>query len=650
MRKRFILFLGFVLLQQHTLTSWSATSDVYAKQREHFIEARKALGKGKQNQFRLLKSKLKKYPLYGYLEFDELRKNLSKAHPKQISEFLKTYQEQPTAKRLYGAWLHSLGKRKQWHHYLQFYTPQKSATLRCYQIRARLQTKPAESEHALKQGLSLWLVGKSQPDACDPVFKKLESSHLLTRDHRWERIRRAFANRKLSLAKHIAKKMPESDRIWVDRWRLMHKRPDRSLGKSWAKLDADLVREIVVHGLLRLARSNQSEAWKHWQRLSKIHKFTEKQQGQIVHDIALFAALNNHPDAADWLAAVPASAVDARIRQWRVRTALLDQDWRAAKVWIDVLEPAERDSDAWRYWHAVAQEKQGETQQAQEAFTDLSKHRSFYSFLAADRVQNQYYMKHEKRPIKEKDLQALREQPAMIRAHELLRADMPVDARREWRDTIAGLKEQQLILAANLADQWGWHDRAIATAAKAKYWSDLSLRFPIAHRSLIEQNAQQQKIDPALIYGVIRQESAFMEDARSRVGAMGLMQLMPGTAKMTSRKLGMRYPGQKRLLQAQDNIHLGTAYLRKMLDRYDNSPVLAAAAYNAGPHRVKRWLPEKKLPASLWLLRIPFQETHGYVQRVLAYATVFDWRDKRPVTRLSARMPDVNPAKQANKD
>ncbi len=650
MGTRVVPFLWFLLVQLYASPGWSTTTDLYAKQREQFITAQKALAAGKQDEFQRLKYGLKKYPLYGYLEYAGLRKNLSKTQPAEISRFLKTYQGFPITDKLYVAWLHSLGKRKQWRTYLQYYTPQKSVTLQCYQIRARLQEVPAEKKHALNQGLSLWLVGKSQPDACDKVFGQLAAAGVISRDHRWERIRRAFANRKLSLAKYIAKKLPESDRLWVARWLKMHKRPNQTLDKQWVTLDAKLVREIVVHGLKRLARSNQTEAWDHWQQLSKVHKFTGPQQNSVIHDIALFAALNHHSNAAEWLAAVPSAAVNARIRQWRVRNALLNQDWRSALLWIDVLEPVERNSHEWRYWHAVAQEKQGESKLAMQAYIDLSKDRSFYSFLAADRAQNQYQMKHEKQAVDETGLQAIRQLPAMIRARELLRAGLSLEARREWRDAIAKMDKQHLVLAANLANQWGWHDRAIATAARAKYWSDLTLRFPVSHQKLIDEAARSQSIDPAIIYGVIRQESAFMEDARSRVGALGLMQLMPGTAKLTSRSLGIRYPGKQRLLQAEHNIPLGAAYFRKMLNRYDNSPVLAAAAYNAGPHRVKRWLPEKTLPASLWLLRIPFHETHGYVQRVLAYATVYDWRKQRPLTRLSARMPDVNPAKQSSEN
>lgn len=643
--RKCFLFAIVCCLQLEATQAMGAATERLAEQRQTFVAARKALGDNRQKEYQRLKRSLKSYPLYGYLDYFELRKQLDQATPRQITRFLDTYRDWPIADRLYTAWLHQLGKTKQWHTFLQHYKPQKSVTLQCYQLRAKLQEKPATRKQTLKKGLSLWLVGKSQPDACDEVFRQLDKAGMLTRNHRWERIRRAFAHNKTSLARHIAKPLSDNDRQWVERWVQMHKKPHQTLSANWVSLDSGLVREIVVHGLKRLARHNQEQAWQHWQQLSKKLPFSDHDRNEIIHDIALFAALNDQPRAAEWLAAVPGAAVDANIRRWRIRNALLNRDWKSALVWIDVLEPAQHDSHEWQYWRATALNELGEQAQANAAYERLSGERNFYSFLAADHIHAPYRMGHDKQTVDEQALQKLAHSAGMVRAHELMLAGMSIEARREWRNAIAGFDKQQLKLAAALADRWGWHDRAIATAAKARYWSDLDLRFPMSHLELIENNAKRYRIDPALIYGVIRQESAFMEDARSHTGALGLMQLMPGTARLTSKSLGIRYPGKPRLLQAEDNIHIGTAYLRKMLDRYNDSPVLAAAAYNAGPHRVSRWLPrEHTLPAALWLLRIPFRETHGYVQRVLAYATVFDWRQQRPTIRLSARMPDVDPA------
>ncbi len=178
--------------------------------------------------------------------------------------------------------------------------------------------------------------------------------------------------------------------------------------------------------------------------------------------------------------------------------------------------------------------------------------------------------------------------PGVQRAHELYLAGKRLEARREWFSATRNLTNDKLRLAALVAHQWGWHDRAIVAAGQASYWSDLTLRFPLPHRESIFANARRYDLDPGLIYGVIRQESIFMEDAVSSVGALGLMQLMPATGKQTARALNIRYRSSQALLQSDQNIRLGSAYLNKLMTRYNGSPVLTAAAYNAGPHRVRR--------------------------------------------------------------
>jgi soluble lytic murein transglycosylase len=240
------------------------------------------------------------------------------------------------------------------------------------------------------------------------------------------------------------------------------------------------------------------------------------------------------------------------------------------------------------------------------------------------------------------ELSAIEQLPGVRRAHELYLLGNRLDARREWFYATEDMPAERLRLAALLANRWGWHDRAILSASQANYWSDLALRFPLPHRESIFTNARRYDLDPALIYGVIRQESIFMEDAVSAVGALGLMQLMPATGKQTARELNIQYGGNQALLQSERNIQLGSAYLNSLMIRYNGSPVLAAAAYNAGPSRVTRWLPEDAdMDATLWTERIPFKETRTYVRRVLTYATIFDWRLEQPVTRLSTRLPTV---------
>ena len=636
MHKRFT---GIVLLSTLLLTSVSL-ADPYDKQREMFLKAESALKVGDSDTFTRLKRQLLDYPLYGYLEYGQLRRRLGSAKADDVQAFLDKYAGQPIATRMRISWLHTLGKRRDWDNYLRFYQPQASVTLRCYDVRARLAR--GDRSRALDDTLDLWLVGHSQPDACDPAFDQLYASPLITSERIWERIRLALANNKSSLAGYLARRLSAEDRKWVKRWQFAHRRPTAALSKDWAREDTPLVREILAHAIQRLARHKPEQAWKHWQNIAATHRFSDAQRGAVIKRIALTGALRGDPKAPLWLSSVPGKAVDADIRQWRIRAALLDEDWDSALRWNDELTETERNSDTWRYWRAYALDADGNRGDAFTEFARLSEERSYYGFLAADRLQRPYQMNNSRISYEKEQLESVEQIPGILRARELYLAGKHTEARREWFYATQSLPEAQLRLAALLAHRWGWHDRAILSAAQAEYWSDLTLRFPLPHRESIFAHARQYDLDPALIYGVIRQESAFMEDARSPVGALGLMQLMPNTGKQTARALKIRYRGTQALLQSDQNIRLGSAYLNKLLRRFNGSPVLAAAAYNAGPHRVTRWLPkDSSMHASLWMERIPFKETRKYVRRVLAYATIFEWRLQRPLTRLSQRMPDI---------
>jgi len=622
------------------LCAGAVSASTTEKQREQFLKAESALKAGRLGEYRQLKSTLTEYPLYGYLEYAALRRKLSKAKPGEIESFLDLYDGQPIATRLRISWLHKLGQRKDWDNYLKFYTPQRSVTLQCYDVRARLQK--GDRQEALKDALSLWLVGHSQPDACDAAFDQLYASAKISSEHIWARIRLAFANQKSSLAGYLAKRLSADDRTWVKRWQYAHKRPTAAIASDWAKQDTPLVREILVHATKRLARHKPEQAWKHWQELANSHRFSVTQHGEVMAKIALHGALDSHPQALAWLASVPEEQTTTAIREWRIRTALADKEWDSALHWINDLPESERNADNWRYWRAFALQEKGLKGDALTAYASLSSERTYFGFLAADQLQRSYQMNSVRLKFSDTEREAVEQIPGIERARELYLTGKRTEARREWYYATRALSQDDLKVAATLAHGWGWHDRAIITVSKAQHWSDLTLRFPLPHRDSIFSNARLYDLDPALIYGVIRQESAFMEDARSSVGALGLMQLMPSTGKQTARAINLRYRGQASLISSNNNIRLGSAYLNKLMTRYNGSPVLAAAAYNAGPHRVSRWLPsDGDMNASLWMERIPFKETRTYVRRVLAYATIFDWRLEQPVTRLSNRLPTV---------
>jgi soluble lytic murein transglycosylase len=250
------------------------------------------------------------------------------------------------------------------------------------------------------------------------------------------------------------------------------------------------------------------------------------------------------------------------------------------------------------------------------------------------------------RPIEytDEELQAVARLPGIQRAHDLLLAGLQTEARREWHLATGKMDTRQLKLAARLASDWGWHDRAILTVARSEDYDDLELRFPLEHLDDVRQYAGEYRLDPGHVYAVIRTESAFDPDARSVAGAMGLMQLMPVTGRVTARKNRIPLPGTVHLYDPERNIRIGSAYLKEVMNEYDNNVVLASAAYNAGPQRVERWLPDDQpQQAASWIAAIPFDETRKYVQRILAYAAIYDWRLQRPVIPLAKHMPEIKP-------
>ncbi|NOQ93726.1 MAG: transglycosylase SLT domain-containing protein, partial [Methylophaga sp.] len=233
------------------------------------------------------------------------------------------------------------------------------------------------------------------------------------------------------------------------------------------------------------------------------------------------------------------------------------------------------------------------------------------------------------------------QQPAVARLKEFYALNMNLEARRQAYSLKQKSSVRQLQLLATLTHQCGWHNQTISFLGKAKYWDALDLRFPIVCDTAIRKAGKKNGLNPSWLLGIARQESAFNPSARSHVGATGLMQLMPKTGKLIARLINQPLKSTSELLNPDRNIQLGSAYLRRMYDKNQRNPVLATASYNAGPHRIKRWLPTHDLAADIWIENIPYTETRRYTQSVLSYATIFDYQRKQAIKPLSDRMPTI---------
>ena len=614
----------------------------YRHERQLYKEARRALKEGKTDTFRRLQKKLADYPLYPYLVYYDLRKHLDTARHDAVKAFLQDYGDTPLAGRLRRAWLLKLAGREDWKKFLDVYVDGYSTDIRCYALRAQLST--GKSARKVTEGsLAIWLAGHSQPKSCDPLFSRLESKNLITRDMRWQRIELAMQENNPSLAKYLAKKLPARDRHWANLWQSVHRQPASGLKHKDLKQDTRTTRKIILHGLRRLARSRPDSAWAHWQDTRGTHQFSATERSELERYIGLRAAYKKLPEAHLWLAQVPAKHHTETSREWRARSALVSNDWDATIDAIDAMPRAQRNTEEWKFWKARALRELKQGQASESLLRRLADERSYFGFLAADELDQPYRMVHAPIEPDAKLIDEIAALPGIQRAHELFRLDEKLDARREWYRVTRDMDQHRLRQAAVLANHWDWHDRAIITVSKAGHLDDLSLRFPVPYKRHTLKTARDMRLDPSWIFGIMRQESAFMSDARSHAGAMGLMQLMPSTGKRTARalKIPLRRTGQ--LLQPEKNIRIGSGYLQQMLNRFDGNIVLATAAYNAGPHRVDRWLPEQgSMDAALWAESIPYTETRKYVRAVMAFTAVFDWRLDDKVTRLSRRMQPVN--------
>ncbi len=634
---------GVVLLLWCTLglASVSAPAD-----RQTFLAAEQALRAGDLDRYRSLAVRLRDDPLYPYLEFQRLSARLD--DDAAVRAYLRHWDGTWWAERLRKRYLRHLAGQGRHRAVLRWIRDGDGVALRCHALRARLAVD--RERFPWDEAIALWRTGRTRPPACSPVFDALYASGRITPELLWQRIGLAMARGNLRLARFLARKLPAGQRPWFERWQRMHRDPAATLQAARAWPDGPRTRAIVLHGLKRLARQDTPEAWRQWREVfARRFAFDAAQRHDIERALVLRAAWRHLPQAVEWFEQIPEAALDAEARAWRIRSALRIGDWGGVLAGIEALPAAEADDEQWQYWRARALlEVPNGGEEGRRALAALAEHTSYYGFLAADRLGRDYRFTDQ--PVVDegaaRQVRALARRPAFRRIRALYELGREGEAYGEWMYEIARLSDADKRLAARLADEWGWHFTAIVTTARARHFSDLSLRFPLAYKQPVLRHARASGLPPSYVLGVMRRESAFKEDARSPAGALGLMQLMPATARHVSRRLGLARPSRSDLQQADTNLLLGTGYLRELLDRFDGHEVLATAAYNAGPRRVLRWLPpDDALPADVWVDTIPFDETRKYVRAVLFYSTIFDWKlDRRVDRRLLLRMRPVLPA------
>ncbi len=610
------------------------------QQRQLFHDASLALERNQISKFKRMLKQLADYPAAPYLEFDAFKRRASQTKPQQAERFLKSYAEFPFAYHARGKWLKVLARRKDWENYLKFFDDRENTRLKCLAFQARLNLNRLEG---LNDEISkVWLRGYSQPSDCDPAFAYFLESHDRAQQVIWLRIEKAFKARRPKLARHLGKKLDQQAQAIVATWYRAHQRPERALKKLADSDDNEHNRAIIVHAIDRLARRNSLKALEYWNLIRDHFNFSDEQKNQSQLRIALSTAIQHKSEARTLLTNLDPSIMNDQAYLWLARIQLRNRDWSGLLHTIKRMPSHLQQENEWQYWLSRSMEAEGQLTDSLSLLEQLSGKSSYYGFLAADKLKRDYHIEQEDAASTEIDEnEFLANNPHMLRARELYYLDRLIDAKREWFQALRYLDQDQIKQAATLASKWQWHDSAIRTVAKTPHRNDFSLRFPMPYKQQVLEHAQARELDPSLIWGVMRRESLFDPLARSSVGALGLMQLMPSTARRVASSLGMKRPQKSDILRVENNIRFGTHYLKTVMNRFDNNVALAAAAYNAGPGNVKRWLPsDTVMSADLWVETVPFKETRNYVQAVLAYSTVFD-KSLGKNTLMSSRMDDI---------
>ena len=564
------------------------------------------------------------HPLEVWGHYWALKARLSSATAQEVEDFLQrwrgTYQED----RLRNDWLLLLGQRRNWAEFERLHTEfrmQDDKQLRCYDL-AIASIEGRLPQHASTELQQLWMGQPANDDGCTYAASTLYAAEQLPALAVWQRARLGAERNQLSTARNALTIVAPQH---VDALAGLFKSPQAYLSNPKTTPPPAL----ATLALIRLASSDPDQAAQllrtRWQQ-----SLSAEEQHWVWGMIGKVAARRLSDNALDYFAQVKQlTDLNDDSLAWLARAALRAGQWDKVQRAIAAMSPAQQQDSTWVYWQARALLTQGtpaDQARAQSLLGSIAGVDGFYEQLAAEDLGQAVLPPPEPQPPTAEEIARAHANPGLTRALYAIRIGLRSEGVREWNYTTnlhqpGGMHDRDLLAAAAIACQAQVWDRCINTSERTKSFVSWQQRYPMPFKDEVVTRARTIGLDPAYVYGLIRQESRFIMDARSHVGASGLMQVMPATAKWTAKKIGMTDFQPSMINQHDVNITIGTAYLKLALDDFDGSMALAAAGYNAGPGRPRNWRNGPVLDAAIWAENVPFTETRDYVKKVLANTT-----------------------------
>ncbi len=593
------------------------------KQREIYEHAQSLIDENDIDGYLAIRPQIADYPLTPYVDYRTFIKQMPSKSPQQVNAFISEYESFPFSRRVRAPYLDNLYKQQDWKTITEFQKVIPSGErYQCIYYNAQLNQ--GQQAAAFKGAQDMWLNGTSIANECDPLFDAWDKAGKRTDDLILQRMLLAFDARNSGLMRYL-QTLPKSAKAkqQANEMKELFDNPATVAEFAKKKPANDFYRAQSEYALEKLARMDVDQAQQAYVQVIKGQKFSAKKARSLADYIAFRLTRTESASLAKWRDEVTKNSQNIPLIETRIRLAIQNADWKGVQEWIAVLNNKQQETLRWQYWLGRSEIALGDEVAGKKRLATLLGQRDFYSVAAANAIGQSIKYPTSKITLDKKVVQPFHE--SLERIEELIETDKIAAAKSEWAYLLSRVEQNEKAMLAAYASSKHWHHLTVTASIQAKMWGNIELRFPIAHRWWFDFYAQKHDINPVTMMSLARQESALDVEARSPVGARGIMQIMPATAKYTVRKYKLSYQGSQDLYNVGKNIEIGSHYLQGLLQDYDNNRILALAAYNAGPNRVKTWRErtQGKVDAYAFIEAIPFRETRGYVQNILMFETYY---------------------------